>query len=320
VALFRRGLGQVQYERNELDQAAVSLKKSCDFFEMAQSWNRFEIYSYLVDLYSALGDVDKALGYYNKLKRFYLRPGLTLPGIPVGAFLAQRNLTLGQALSEHHDLIVEAVRWAEYSDLKPTDDFRYGREYEYRILARVLIAQERAEEAIPLLDRLISSAEEGGRIGDLILYLSLQATAHIGLGNTNLSLTHLSRALRLAEPECFVRTFVDLGQPMNVLLKIMVDKGMFSLYAARLLAAFPTQKPPPAYSLPPTPEQLIEPLNEREEQILRLMAVRLTNREIANELFLSVNTVKWYASSIYDKLGVANRREAGDRARELRII
>jgi ATP/maltotriose-dependent transcriptional regulator MalT len=72
--------------------------------------------------------------------------------------------------------------------------------------------------------------------------------------------------------------------------------------------------------LPPTPDQLVEPLNDREMQILRLMSARLSNREIADELYLSVNTVKWYAHSIYEKLGVANRREAGSRARELGIL
>ncbi len=154
----------------------------------------------------------------------------------------------------------------------------------------------------------------------MILYLSLQATAHHDMGNTNLALTHLSRALTLAEPEGYVRTFVDLGQPMNDLLKIMVDKGISPLYASRLLAAFPAQEQSPGHLLPPTPDQMVEPLNDREMQILRLMSARLSNREIADELYLSVNTVKWYARSIYDKLGVASRREAGSRARELGIL
>ena len=107
---------------------------------------------------------------------------------------------------------------------------------------------------------------------------------------------------------------------MNILLKIMVDKDISSLYASRLLAAFPAQEPPPGHLLPPSPDQLVEPLNDREIQILRLLSARLSNREIADELYLSVNTVKWYARSIYDKLDVANRREAGTRARELGIL
>jgi LuxR family maltose regulon positive regulatory protein len=320
LALFRRELGLVQYERNELDHALTNLEKARSYFEVARSWMRFEIYAYLVDLYSALGSVDKALGYYNRLKRFYLSPGLALTGFPVGAFLAQRNLTLGQAQPDHQDLIVEAVTWAKNSDLKPTDDFGYQREYEYRILAHTLIAQQRAWEAVPLLDRLIISAEEGGRHGDLILYLSLQATAHQNTDNADLALTHLSRALTLAEPEGYVRTFVDLGQPMKDLLRIMVDKGMCLLYTSRLLDAFPAQESSPAHLLSPTPDQLVEPLNDREMQILRLMSARFSNREIADELYLSVNTVKWYARSIYDKLGVASRREAGSRARELGIL
>jgi LuxR family maltose regulon positive regulatory protein len=320
LAYFRLALGLVQYEQNELDQAVANMKKARDYFEIARSWMCIEIYAYLVDLYSALGDVDKALGYYNKLKRFSLSPGFTFPGISFGAFLAYRNLTLGQSQPEHQDLVAEALSWAENSNLKPTDDFHYEREYEYRILAHALIAQQRAQEATPLLDRLIISAEEGGRNGDLILYLSLQATAHHSMGKSDLALTHLSRALTLAEPEGYVRTFVDLGQPMNDLLKIMVDKGICPLYTSRLLAAFPIQESSPARLLRPMFDQLVEPLNDREMQILRLMSARLSNREIAGELYLSVNTVKWYARSIYDKLGVANRREAGSRARELGIL
>ncbi len=320
LALFRRGLGLVQYEWNELDHALANLEKARDYFEVARSWMRFEVYAYLVDLHSALGNADKALGYYNRLKRFYLSPGIALTGFPVGAFLAQRNLSLGQAQPEHQDPIVEAVTWAESSDLKPTDDFTYRQEFEYRVLARTLIAYQRAQQAVPLLDRLINSAEEGGRHGDLILYLSLQATAHQDMGNADLALTYLSRALTLAEPEGYVRTFVDLGQPMKDLLKIMVDQSMSLLYTSRLLTAFPEPVSSSALLLSPTLDQLAEPLTDREMQILRLMSARLSNREIADELYLSVNTVKWYARSIYDKLGVGNRREAGARARELGLL
>jgi LuxR family maltose regulon positive regulatory protein len=327
LANFRRALGLVQYERNELDQAAVNLNKASDYYELTQSWLRLQNYGYLVDLYHALGDVEKTLSYYGKLKRFCFRPGLALPGIPIGALLAQHSLMLSQTLPDQQDLQAEAVRWADNSDLEPTDIFLFKQEYEYCTLARVLIAQNRAIEANPLLDRLIRSAERAGRNGDLILYSSIQATAHHGLGNSNLALDYLSRAMTLAEPEGYIRTFADLGQPMADLLKIMVKNGIYPIYSSRLLAAFPTTVEKSTSAPPNTRHDirqatvpLIEPFNDRERHILRLMSAMLSNREIANELYLSVNTVKWYARQIYEKLGVANRREAVGHARELGLL
>jgi LuxR family maltose regulon positive regulatory protein len=316
LAFFRREMGLVQYERDQLNRAAGTLKKACDYFELAQSWQRLANWAHLVDVYLALGDIDRALGYYTKLKHISLRRGHTLPTVPLGAVLAQRSLMLSQSRPDLDYLFVEAATWSETSNLKPTDDYDYGQEIDYSTLARIMIARRRAEEAIPLLDRLITSAERGGRNGHLIAYLSLQAIAHHSLGETDLALSHLSRALTLAEPEGYVRTFVDLGPDMWDLLQLAARQSISTTYTKKLLSAFPSTASP----RPSLPVSQIEPLNEREMQILQLMSARLTNQEIAAELYLSVNTVKWYARSIYDKLGVANRREAGSRAQELGIL
>jgi LuxR family maltose regulon positive regulatory protein len=324
VANFRRMLGEVQYERNELNQAAENLKKACDYYDLARSWMRLDTYAFLADLYQAQGDIDRALSYYRRLKRFSLKPEIALPGVPVDAALAKRSIGLSIVRPDLEDLLADAVRWVENTDLKPTDEFRYEREYEYRVLAHVMLALHRANEVVPLLDKLITSAESGERNGDLIVYLSLQALAHSRLGKSDLAHTHLARALNLAEPEGYVRTFIDLGPPMQNLLQLAVEKDISSTYAAELLAAFPPRRPHtheiPEDPRPTLPTSKIEPLSERELQILRLIAARLSNREIANELYLSVNTVKWYARSIYEKLDVSNRREAGSQARELGII
>jgi LuxR family maltose regulon positive regulatory protein len=327
LASFRRALGLVQYERNELGKAAVNLMKASDYSELTQSWLRPQNYGYLVDLCHAMGDVDKTLSYYGKLKRFCFRPGRALPEIPVDALLAQQSLLLSQWQPDQQDLLAEAVRWAEKSDLKPTDNFLFKQEYEYRTLARVLIAQNRASEAIPLIDRLIRFAETAGRNGDLILYSSIQAKAHYSLGNIDLALDHLNAAMKLAEPECYIRTFVDLGQPITDLLTIMVKRGINPIYADRLLAASPLTAMKSSAQGQTRRSQLrradvpaTEPFNDRERQILRLMSAMLSNREIAEELYLSVNTVKWYARQIYEKLGVSNRREAVGHARELGLL
>ena len=108
LAILRREMGLVQYERNELKQAAENLKKACDYFELAQSWLRLNCWAHLVDLHLALGEVDRALGYYGRLKRFCLRPGLELPTIPVGATLARRSLMLSRTRPDLDHLFAEA--------------------------------------------------------------------------------------------------------------------------------------------------------------------------------------------------------------------
>jgi LuxR family maltose regulon positive regulatory protein len=228
-----------------------------------------------------------------------------------------RSLLLSQSQPQLTDLFAEAVEWAETSGLKPDDKFRYEQEYEYLTLARVLTARNKAEQVVPLLDRLITSAEGAGRNGQLIAYLSLQAVAHHTLNDTDTALTTLSRALTLGEPQGYLRTFVDLGPPMRDLLRIAAQQRIAAGYVGKLLAAFPTKAVHPTHV---EIRELIEPLNEHEMSILRYMAGRPSNQEIADELYLSVNTVKWYARNIYSKLGVGSRRAAVIRARELGIL
>lgn len=324
LAHLRRAVGEVQYERNELDEAAGNLKKASDYYDLARSWSRFEAYATLIDLYQARDDVDKALSYYHKLKRFSLQPDINLPNVPVHAILAQRSLKLSWVRPDLAYLLADAVSWSKTSGLSPADDFYYEREYEYCVLAHILIAQQRTEEAISLLGRLITSADAGGRNGELIIYLSLQALAHYHSGKRDRALTYISRALALAEPEGYIRTFVDLDPGMHELLRLASRHDINPAYITKLLAAFPLlpspEQPAPTSQSRPMPISQMDPLNDREMQILRLVSARLSNREIAEELYLSVNTVKWYARSIYDKLGVASRRQAGARARELGIL
>jgi len=199
----------------------------------------------------------------------------------------------------------------------------YPRERMYAELVCLLIALDRAAEALPLLARLLEAAITMERHGDEIRYLVMIALAQHALGSTKTALDPLGQALTLAEPQGYVRLFVDEGQSMAELLSLAISQNITSDYASKLLAAFPES----ALSAIPIDEErtvnkqiLIEPLSEREIEVLRLMAEGYKYKEIADRLFVSINTVRHHTRHVYDKLNVNNRTQALGRAKELDLL
>jgi LuxR family maltose regulon positive regulatory protein len=224
--------------------------------------------------------------------------------------------------------LVEALGWTGEQGLSVDDDLSYLREFEHITLARVQIAEyksnrdERAVfQAIELLERLLQAAEEGGRTGSVIEILVLQALAYEAQGDIPPALVSLESALALAEPEGYVRIFVDEGMPMAHLLSEAAAHGIMPDYSGKLLAVFESeaQKSEDTSYLPST-QPLIEPLSQRELEVLQLMALGLSNREISERLFLALSTVKGHNRRIFGKLGVQRRTEAVARARELGLL
>ena len=196
------------------------------------------------------------------------------------------------------------------------------REFEHITLARVLLARYAAEksaaslrDAIRLLERLLEAAEQQDRAGSILQICVVQALAHRAAGDTEAALTALRRALVLAEEEGYVRLFLDEGAPMAALLKTALQQGISAGYVRRLLAG---TGPPEA--VPPVDNALLEPLSERELDVLRLLGSDLDGPEIARRLSVSVNTVRTHTSHIYTKLDVNNRRAAVRRAGELGLL
>src|SRR5215203_78837 len=185
----------------------------------------------------------------------------------------------------------------------------------------------RLNEALGLLDRLLRTAEDGGRMGSAIEILVLRALALKKRGDPDEALAALERALMLAEPEGYMRVFVDEAEPMGALLSEFLNalrKGPRKArhrtlldYVRRLLAAFESSRSSAELSTEPP---LLAPLTAREREVLDLIASGLSNREIAARLFVEVSTVKSYANSIFRKLGVQSRTQAVAEARALHLI
>jgi LuxR family maltose regulon positive regulatory protein len=308
------GLGDVLYEWNELQRAQANLRQGID---LAEPWHNWETlvpgYLTLARLHAAQGDwtgaVQTLAGLADRL------PPLQSPwGMPlIRAHQAQIALWQGDLES--------AAAWVRQTGLTVDGDLAYTSEPEAIILARVLVGLGRLDDALRLGERLLAAAEAGERSGRVIELLVIQSLALQAQGKPEAALVALERALMLAEPEGYVRVFVDEGLAMGTLLQQAAVHGMAPDYVRRLLpalgAATAARRPPTATD---ANLSLVEPLSQRELEILRLVVEGLSNREIAERLVLAVGTIKAHVHSIYGKLGVQGRVQAIVRAGELNLL
>jgi LuxR family maltose regulon positive regulatory protein len=305
------GMSEVHRERDDLPAATQHLLRSQELGEHSGlPQNRYRWRVAMARIREAEGDLGGALELLNEAERLYA--GDFFPNVrPVPALRARVRVAQGE--------LGEALGWVREQGLSVDDDLSYLREFEHITLARVLLARyaaERVERSIQvatrLLERLLRAAEEGARTGSVIEILVLQALAHQMRGDIPAALASLQRALTLAEPEGYVRIFVDEGPPMASLLRAAAKQGIAPSYVRRLLAAVSKTE-----DSTPVGQGLIEPLSERELDVLRLLGTDLGGPAIARELVVSLNTVRTHTKNIYAKLGVNNRRAAVHRAREL---
>ncbi len=212
------------------------------------------------------------------------------------------------------------AHWVEESGLRSEDKVNLENSSTTLIWASFLIAQDKPHAALDLLARLLKIAEASEGIGIVIRTLARQAAALQVTGETTSALAALERALSLAEPEGYVRTFVIEGAPMQELLKQAAAQGSNSAYARKLLAAFPDELEKQAPVTAVSQSSLIEPLSQRELDVLHLLNTHLSATEIADELFIAPSTVRSHIKNIYSKLNVHGRTEAVVRAEELNLL
>ncbi len=310
------GLSELHRERNDLEAATELLMRSKELGEhVGLPETRYRWYVAMARIKEAQGDLDAALDLLDEAERWHIES--PDPDVrPIAALKARVRIRQGR--------LDEASDWARERGLSDRDDLAYLREFEHITLARVLIARyknERKEhlvrEAVGLLERLRRAAEEGERTGSVVEILVLQALAHEARDDLPHALAPLGRALKLAEPEGYVRAFVDEGAPMARLLSEAASRGITPGYTGRLLAAFDARERESEDELH---QPLVEPLSPRELEVLRLIAQGLSNAEIGGRLFLALDTVKGHNRKIFGKLGVRSRTEAVARARKLGLL
>jgi LuxR family maltose regulon positive regulatory protein len=308
--------GEVLAETNDIDGALNLVEKSIELTEHGGDvgmlgWS----YLSLTRVMFARGDMagaEKIIQKINKKAKESIVP----------TWIINLNAAWQSRIWLAQGKLNEAAQWVRERGLELDKSPSYLNKYKYLTLARILIAQGQEKESIGLLQDVLEESEVGGDTTRAIEILILQALALHAGGDTNRAMRVLERALTFAEPRGFYRIFVDEGSSMAPLLYDALANGIASDYVNRLLQAFPIDesKQVELSASQVSESDYIEPLSEREIEVLQLVAEGLTNPEIAARLILSPYTIKTHTRNIYSKLGVSNRTQAVTKARTLGIL
>lgn len=314
AGLLYAELGTVYYEWNELDAAQSQWQRAV---ELAGPWGSWEA---LLPAYVGLALVQRARGERQEALQ-------TLEALLALTPAAEATAPLAQAyrawlLAEQGEQAT-SQRLSADLDVLTDGETPVLREAEAVVLARALLAQQRPQQALALVERLLPAAEAGRRWRRVVALLALHALAHEALGAPEAALRSLAQALTQAQPHGYVRTFIDGGPPLAPLLYRALEADLFPRYCGELLAVLAEALPTVTAAAPPVAdvdESMLEPLSEREVEVLHLIAAGLTNREIAEQLFIAHGTVKVHAHNIYSKLDVDGRVQAVAKARALGLL
>jgi LuxR family maltose regulon positive regulatory protein len=317
------GMSGLYLERNELNTAEQHLLKSKELGELnGLPKNPYRWRVAMSQIRETQGDLGGALDLLDEAESLYM--GDFSPNVrPTPALKARVWIKQGG--------LEKALDWARERKLSIEEGPSYLREFELISLARVLLSQYQSDhsigllhDAMGLLERLLKAAEESGRIGRVIEILILQSLARQLHEDIPAALISLERALKLAEPEGYMRIFLAEGSNMAELIREIDSRGILPNYTHKLLSAFEAERKGIGEethpSADPASSSLIEVLSQRELDILRLFKTELSGPEIAQELVIALSTVRTHTKSIYNKLNVNSRRGAVKRAIELGLI
>jgi LuxR family maltose regulon positive regulatory protein len=315
-------MGDLMREWNELATATEHLERG---IELCMRWGHADAlltgYTTLARVQLAQGNLTQARDTFHDAEQLHLKTDVDPWAI---CWIDDCRLRLWLAEGD----LAAAVGWAAGSGLTVDGTLSYVRDLEHANLARVLVAQglhrpdgPYLDQALALLARLVEAAEGAGWVSRAIEVHVLRAIALDARGDPDAGLDALARALALAEPEGYIRIFLDEGAPVRQLMVGAIARGAapHGAYVGRLLSAFGGVPKEEARRSVPSAE-LVEPLTDRELQVLRLLATELTSPEMAKALVVSTNTVRTHIQHIYQKLDVHSRQEAVLRGRELGIL
>jgi LuxR family transcriptional regulator, maltose regulon positive regulatory protein len=320
------GMAAVLYERGQLDAALRHATQGTALCrQLGFSLPLVAGLATLARIRQAHGDRAGALEAIAEAEQVGLSPAMVGLLNPVPTLRARLALAHGDA--------AEAAHWVKQRGLGPDDQPSYPREDEYLVLARLLLAEHTPDQALGLLERLHALAVAQGRVASVIEILALQALARAAAGDEHGALAALAEALTLAAPEGYLRVFVDEGAPIATLLgrlvaaqragRVAAVRGVPPDYLARLEDAFARDGAPIDQQrgrIATAPPGLVAPLSARELEVLQLLAAGKANQAIAEELVITLDTVKRHVTHILDKLGAANRTQAVTRARALGLL
>jgi LuxR family maltose regulon positive regulatory protein len=308
--------GEILAETNDIDvglekaRLGVALTANGDDIAMV-GWSQF----CLLRVLFMDGNIDEAESVVRNLEE--LSQKSYMPWFVTGQFQAWKaRLMLIQ------DKLAAAKQWVETQNLDISGSITQLNESQYLVFARILLAQDKAEKAHLLLQRLFEEAESSGRVSRLIEILILQALVFDKKKEQENALAVLEHAIELAEVGGYVRIFVDEGPRLARLLYEAANRKIAPTYTQRLLAAFPIPEDNEKVDRKSgqAPPEFVEQLSERELEVLQLIADGLSRREIATRLIISSETVKTHVRNLYSKLGVHNQLQAVRKAQGLGLL
>lgn len=319
-------LGRLHYEWNELTAAIDQLQLGLTYLQGQEaSWLQFEGMVILARAQQAQGEVAAALALLTQAEGIAQAIPFPWTKGAAASTLVRARLALGHETG--------ADQWLAQAQIQSTAPLNRLREADHFTAARVLLTQGRSAEALPLLTHLIEAAEPAGRLKIVIESCVLAALGQQQQGKSRPAQVILQKALTLAAPEGYIRTFVDEGAPMRWLLATVSTQlrqqpnpeqtHPLARYLDKILNSFPEESAAETAFLrtkQPQSQPLLEPLSARELELLQLMAAGLSNQEIADRLIITLGTVKSHANHIFGKLGVQGRVKAINRARELALL